>query len=262
MSFSVEVKGGRLAGMAIIYLMAAQMELLVEGAARLGIGLSDAQLAKFDAYYNELIQWNQRANLTNITGYAEVQIKHFLDSLTIHAAAGGIEPGWRVLDVGAGAGPPGVPLKLAFPELKLVLVESVRKKTDFLEHLRSKLGIEDVEVLTGRAESLAHQEELREAYDLVLARGLARMPVLLEYTLPFCRMGGKVAAMKHSGPALDRELAGCTNALNVLRGQVSEIYRVDLPGLTDNRVVVVVEKVGPTPQRYPRRTGIPAKRPL
>ena len=228
----------------------------------MGIGLSHAQLAKFDAFYNELVQWNRRANLTNITGYAEVQVKHFLDSLTIHAATGGIDPSWSVLDIGTGAGFPGGPLKLAFPGIKLVFVESVGKKTEFLKHLRSKLGIEDAEVLTGRAESLAHQEDLREAHDLVLARGLARMPVLLEYTLPFCRVGGKVAAMKHSGPALDQELAGAARALEVLGGHIAEIYSVELPGLEDHRVVVVVEKVRITPEQYPRRPGIPAKRPL
>ncbi|PKB83945.1 MAG: 16S rRNA (guanine(527)-N(7))-methyltransferase RsmG [SAR202 cluster bacterium Io17-Chloro-G9] len=238
------------------------MELLAVGATRLGIVLSDAQLDQFETYYHQLVQWNQRANLTNITEYAEVQTKHFLDSLTAHAAVGGIEPTWRVLDVGAGAGLPGLPLKIAFPDLELVLVESVRKKTGFLEQLQLELKIDGVEVLTERAESLAHHGDLRETQDIVLARGLARMPVLLEYTLPFCRMGGKVVAMKHSGPALDREVAGSAKALEVLGGKVSEIYRVDLPALTDNRVVVVVEKVGPTSQGYPRRTGIPAKRPL
>ena len=238
------------------------MELLAEGAARLGISLSKAQLDRFEAYYQELVQGNRRVNLTRITDYADVQAKHFLDSLTIHLAVGGIEPGWRVLDIGAGGGFPGLPLKLAFPEIQVVLMESAAKKSRFLEELRDRLEIPAVEVLTGRAESVAHQENQRESYDLVTARGLARLPVLLEYALPFCRVGGRLAAMKHGGSGLDHELAAAANALKVLAGRVTNVYPVELPGLTDNRVVVVVEKQAPTPETYPRRPGMPSKRPL
>ena len=228
----------------------------------MGISLSNAQLGLFEAYYDELVRGNQRVNLTRITDYAEVQVKHFLDSLTIHPATGGIEPGWRVLDIGAGAGFPGAPLKLAFPEIQVDLLESSAKKARFLEQLRDRLEIPTVEILTGRAESLARQENRREFYDLVTARGLARLPVLLEYALPFCKVGGRLAAMKHGGPGLDQELAASANALEVLAGRVTNVYPVELPGLTDNRVVVVIEKQGSTPDRYPRRPGIPSKRPL
>ena len=238
------------------------MKILAEGATRLGIALSPAQLELFEAYYRELVQWNRRVNLTNITEYVEVQQKHFLDSLTLHVAVGGIEARAKVLDVGAGAGFPGLPLKLAFPIIELVLVESVGKKTQFLEHLRAALELPDVEVLQGRAETLAHRDALRETYDLVAARGLARMQILLEYCLPFCKPGGVVAAMKHGGPALDSELDSAAMALNTLGGRVATVYPVELPGLTDNRVVVVVEKTSPSPGRYPRRPGIPSKRPL
>ena len=238
------------------------MELLAESASRLGISLSRAKLDQFEAYYQELVQGNRRVNLTRITDYTEVQVKHFLDSLTIYPAVGGLEPGWRVLDIGAGAGFPGMPLKLAFPEIQVVLMESAAKKSRFLEELRDRLEIPGVEVLTGRAESVAHQESQRESYDLVTARGLARLPVLLEYALPFCRMGGRLAAMKHGGSGLDQELAAAANALKVLAGRVTNVYPVELPGLTDNRVVVVVEKQAPTPETYPRRPGMPSKRPL
>ena len=238
------------------------MSLLTEGAASWGIDLSSDQVCRFESYFQELVRWNQRANLTNITDYAEVQQKHFLDSLTVHAAVNGLAAGSRMLDVGSGAGFPGLPLKLAFPEIGLALMESTGKKTQFLEHMLDTLGFRDVVVLQGRAEALAHQDGLREAYDLVAARGLARMPVLLEYCLPFCKPGGAVAAMKHGGHELDAELASANNAMAVLGGQLSNVYPVDLPGLTDNRVVVVVEKTSPTPERYPRRPGIPSKRPL
>ena len=228
----------------------------------MGISLSEAQLDRFEAYYQELVQGNRRVNLTRITDYTGVQVKHFLDSLTIHPAVGGLEPGWRVLDIGAGAGFPGMPLKLAFPEVEVTLMESAAKKTRFLEELRDRLEIPEVEVLTGRAESVAHQESQRESYDLVTARGLARLPVLLEFALPFCRVGGRLAAMKHGGPGLEQELASAANALKVLAGRVTNMYPVELPGLTDNRVVVVVEKQAPTPETYPRRPGMPSKRPL
>ena len=228
----------------------------------MGISLSEAQLDRFEAYYQELVQGNRRVNLTRITDHAEVQVKHFLDSLTIYPAVGGLEPGWRVLDIGAGAGFPGMPLKLAFPEVEVTLMESAAKKTRFLEQLCDRLEIPAVEVLTGRAESVAHQETQRESYDLVTARGLARLPVLLEYALSFCRVGGRLAAMKHGGSGLDQELAAAANALEVLAGRVTNVYPVELPGLTDNRVVVVVEKQAPTPETYPRRPGMPSKRPL
>ena len=238
------------------------MTLLAEGAATLGIDLSQAQLLLFETYYRELVHWNKRANLTNITGYAEVQQKHFLDSLTTKVAVEGFAPNCRVLDVGAGAGFPGVPLKLAFPEIDLVLIDSVGKKTQFLQHLIKELEIPDAAVLQGRAEKLAHREDLRESCDLVTARGVARMPVLLEYCLPFCRTGGVVATMKHGTPVLKAELASAANAMDMLGGRVADVYQVRLPGLTDNRVVVVIEKIAPTPVQYPRRPGIPAKRAL
>lgn len=236
------------------------------GASQLGISLSGGQLDQFETYFRELTDWNQRANLTAITGYEEVQVKHFLDSLTVCLAAGEAlirtarVPAPRVIDVGAGAGLPGLALKLAFPELRLSLVESVAKKTAFLEHLTAILGLEEVTVHTGRAEVLAREEGLRDAFDLAVVRGVAKLPLLLEYGLPFCRTGGRLVALKHGGDG--RELAAAANALAELNGRIEKVVPVELEGLTDDRVVIAVEKTGPTPQRYPRRTGIPAKRPL
>jgi 16S rRNA (guanine527-N7)-methyltransferase len=237
------------------------MEILARGAAELGLQLTDHQLDQFEVYYRELADWNQRMNLTSIIEYSEVQVKHFLDSLTVCLALpGGLAPGAAVVEVGAGAGLPGLALKLVFPDSRLALVESVAKKTAFLRHLVEVLALDRVEVYTGRAEEMARHPELRESFDLVLARGLAKMPALLEYTLPFCRVGGRVVAWKHGG--IDDELAGAARALNTLGGRLTGVLPVGVTGLTDNRVLVVVDKVKPTPPAYPRRAGVPAKQPL
>jgi 16S rRNA (guanine527-N7)-methyltransferase len=238
------------------------MESLAVGAAGLGIDLSGAQLDQFEIYYHELVQWNQRSNLTSITGYEEVQLKHFLDSLTIVPAVGGISPDCCLLDVGAGPGCPGLPLKLVYPGIKLTMAEPVGKKAAFLEHMVESLALEETKVIKGRAEALAHEPGLREGFDLVTARGLARMPALLEYTLPFCKIGGEVVALKHGGANLEIEIAGAKRALDLLGGEIVGEYQVVADGLTDNRVVVVVEKIQATPDAYPRRTGVPSKRPL
>lgn len=238
-----------------------RMEILARGAVELGLHLTDQQLDQFEVYYRELVDWNQRMNLTAITEYSEVQVKHFLDSLTVCLTLPqGLLPGAAVVEVGAGAGLPGLALKLVYPDSRLALVESVGKKTAFLRHLVETLGLANVEVYTGRAEELARQPGLRESFDLALARGLAKLPALLEYTLPFCRVGGRVVAWKHGG--IDQEIAGAAEALNVLGGRLTAAHQVGVTGLTDNRVLLVVEKVKPTPPVYPRRPGVAAKRPL
>ena len=237
------------------------MELLATRVAQLGLVLTPLQLDQFEAYYDELIDWNQRINLTAITEYTDVQVRHFLDSLTVCLAVpGGMIPQLRVVDVGAGAGFPGLPLKLLFPNIHLVLVESVGKKSRFLQRLVATLSLSGVEVYTGRAEQLAHNVRLREKFDLAVTRGVARMPTLLEYTLPFCRLGGQVVALKHGG--IEDEVADAARAMAELGGSLGEITPVRVTGLTDNRVVISVSKVAVTPEKYPRRPGMPAKRPL
>ena len=240
------------------------MSLLVDGAAELGIQLDSRRIEQFDRYYRELEEWNKRANLTSINGYEETQVRHFLDSLTVCLAfrrlPDSAPPMERVVDVGSGAGFPGLPLKLAFPHLELHLIESVGKKTAFLEHLSGLLKLDGVTVHNGRAESLARNPVMRDAFDLALVRGVARLSLLLEYTLPFCRIGGQVVALKHGG--LDSELAEAEFALAELGGRQAGVFPVSLGGLTDDRIVAAFEKVSPTPERYPRRVGIPAKRPL
>ena len=240
------------------------MDLLKQGADALGIHLEREQLDRFRVYYKELVEWNRRANLTAITDCEGTQVRHFLDSLTVCLAirdeSGDLSAISKAVDVGSGAGFPGLPMKIAFPHLELHLIESVGKKTAFLEHIVARLGLDRVVVHTGRAETLAREPGLRDSFDLALVRGVARLSLLLEYALPFCRTGGRVAALKHGG--LESELSEASFALSELGGQEARLFPVTLDGLTDNRVVVAFDKVGPTPDRYPRRVGIPAKRPL
>jgi len=161
----------------------------------LGLELTQEQLEQFDVYYHELVDWNRQINLTAITDYEEVQIKHFLDSLTI-ALAWQPDRGNSVIDVGTGAGIPGIPLKIVFSDIKLVLLEATAKKVSFLHHITQKLGLDDVEIIVGRAEEVARVAQYREKFKLVLSRAVAPLPTLVELTLPFCALGGSFIAQK------------------------------------------------------------------
>jgi 16S rRNA (guanine527-N7)-methyltransferase len=233
------------------------MEKLIEGALHLGLPLTVQQVGLFEAYYNELIDWNRRMNLTAIVDYDEVQIKHFLDSLTVSLAFSKMPS--SVLDVGTGAGLPGIALKILYPDIELTLIDSTQKKAVFLNHLVAVLGLKGVEVLTGRAEELAHDLRYREHFDAALARGVAKLASLTELTLPFCAVGGAFIAMKNWPP--DGEVEEAERSFNVLGGRLRQIVRIGLWGLED-RSLVVVDKVMTTPEKYPRRSGIPQKRPL
>jgi 16S rRNA (guanine527-N7)-methyltransferase len=242
--------------------MESSAKRLVTGAAAFGIQLGRTQIDRFRRYYLELVDWNSRVNLTSITEWEQVQTRLFLDSL---AASTVLPPdlsasGGRILDVGSGAGFPGLPLKIAFPALSVTLIDATAKKTAFLVHVARVLELKDVEVYTGRAEALAHEPLLRESYDVVLARGLARLPVLAELCLPFCRVGGRVVA--HKKPAIDQEISDAQVAFEAMGAELIEMRDVTLEGSEYVGALVVLEKTGPTPDRYPRRPGIPAKRPL
>lgn len=233
------------------------MEKLARGAQRLGLSLSSAQLALFEIYYNELVDWNRSINLTAIVDYEEVQTKHFLDSLTVAVALGPATPG--LVDVGSGAGFPGLPLKILLPALEVVLVDSVAKKVAFLQHMMRRLQLSGVTVVQGRAEEIAHQPQFRENFAAVVSRAVAPLSVLVEFTLPLASMGGRVIAQK--GQEIADEMAGALGAIAKLGGRVKEIKDVSQPEL-GQRHLVVIEKVAATPARYPRRPGIPAQRPL
>jgi 16S rRNA (guanine527-N7)-methyltransferase len=240
------------------------MKLLAESARHLGLRLNENHLRAFEIYYGELVAWNEKFNLTAITDYDQVQIKHFLDSLTCLLAVRGraLDLGrpTRAIDIGAGAGFPGLPIKIVCPDLRLTLLEATGKKVGFLEHMVSRLGLAGVEVIKGRAEELGRDVAHRECYDMALARAVAELPVLVEYALPFCRLGGLFVAQK--GAEGDAEARAAEGAIATLGGVLRRIVSLELPNLTEPRSLVVIEKVAPAPEKYPRRPGIPSKRPI
>ena len=233
----------------------------MKGAAELDLYLTPRQVESFRVYHRELVAWNQRMNLTAIVDSEEAQLRHFVDSLTVAGVlAGPVKDHGRMLDVGAGAGFPGLPLKLMFPGMHLSMLDSVGKKTSFLKHLVETLELEDVDIYNGRAEDLAMRSELRESFDVVVSRGVARMRVLMEYTLPYCRVGGIVVTLKKGG--IEPEVSNALHAMDVLAGRIREMRGVTVDGLDDGRALVVVDKIKPTPAKFPRRPGLPTKRPL
>ena len=239
------------------------MEKLVEGAAKLGLGLSSSQIHRFELYYRQLIEWNEKINLTRIVDYPSVQVKHFLDSLTVTIALSTTElesPDFSIMDIGTGAGFPGVPLKILFPWPRLVLIEPTEKKTAFLHHIIHTLRLENVEVLTSTAEEAAHLPPYRERFSLVLSRAVALLPTLAELTLPFCRIGGRFVAQKKG--EIGQEIDGAESAIAVLGGELDHVKRIELSEFRDMRCLVVIDKISPTPSKYPRRPGVPRRRPI
>ncbi len=222
--------------------------------------LSMRQLEQFELYYRELINWNRKINLTAITGYEDVQVRHFLDSLTVVLATGQLSDGLRVMDIGTGAGLPGIPVKIAFPGIRLTLLEATGKKAGFLEHLKSTLSMEDMEIVTGRAEELGHDPDYRDKFDIVLCRAVAVLPALVELGLPFCTSSGRMVAWKKGN--IDNEIQESKKAIAMLGGRLSGMVPVNIEGLRDRRCLVVIDKVGTTPAEYPRRPGLPTRRPI
>ncbi len=238
------------------------MEDLIAGAQELRLSLRPEHLRALRFYRQELIAWNERFNLTAITDDAGVQIRHFLDSFSCLLA---LDPGeWfagkRIIDVGTGAGFPGLPLKILCPRIKLTLLEATGKKVSFLQHIVDSLELRDVVVIHGRAEDVGQDKAHREQYDWALARAVADLPILVEYLLPFVQLHGRALAQKGEGaPA---EVHRSEWALTQVGGQIRRIVPVDLRGLTETRYLVLIDKVAPTPVKYPRRPGMPSKRPL
>jgi 16S rRNA (guanine527-N7)-methyltransferase len=225
----------------------------------LNIKLSPQQIQAFNWYAQEMLSWNRRFNLTAITDPSQIEIKHFLDSLTCVLGMGP-HPRGRVVDVGTGAGFPGLPLKIVFPNLELVLIESIGKKAEFCRHVVEGLGLSNVSIVHARVEDAAQQPEHRETHDWALARAVAPMEVLAEYLLPLLRVGGRAVVQKgETGPA---EAHAAEAVMRLLGGKLTQLIPVDLPQVAESRYLVMMEKVAQTASKYPRRPGIPTKRPL
>jgi 16S rRNA (guanine527-N7)-methyltransferase len=236
------------------------METLARRALELfHIHLTSRQIMSLLTYERELLDWNQKFNLTAIRDAESVRTKHFLDSFSC-VLAWGANPPHRLIDVGTGAGFPGIPLKIIYPGMRLTLVESVGKKAMFCEHIVRLLGLEDVQVIQGRAEQVGCTPEHREQHDWAVARAVANMNVLVEYLLPLVRVGGTMLAQKsESGPA---EAQSAEKAIHLLGGKLRQVIPVNLPGVVDDRFLILVDKFATTPPKYPRKPGTPVKRPL
>lgn len=234
-------------------------ELIKQGGQELNLNLDKKAVLLFETYKDLLLEWNQRINLTSITDVNEIAIKHFLDSLIILGEIE-VKVQCRVVDIGTGAGFPGIPLKIARPDLNVVLVDPLQKRVAFLREVIDKLQLKNIEVYHGRAEELGHYPEFRESFDLAVARAVAKMPVLVEYNLPFVRVGGQFVAFK--GPESDEEVKLAANAVFELGAELEEAKETYLPFIGDRRSLIIYRKTKHTPPKYPRKPGLPEKKPL
>nr|WP_223830041.1 16S rRNA (guanine(527)-N(7))-methyltransferase RsmG [Paenibacillus arenilitoris] len=224
-----------------------------------GIPLSGRQLEQFDLYYRLLVEWNEKMNLTGITERDAVYEKHFYDSVSLSFYTN-VNKVHKLADIGSGAGFPSIPLKICFPHLNVLIVDSLNKRIQFLSHLTEQLGLADVACLHGRAEDVARLPEHRDRYDLVTARAVARLNVLNEFCLPFVRKGGLFAAMK--GSQSDEEVKEASFSLRELKGIIKSQHKLTLPNEQSERHIVLIEKTDATPRKYPRKAGTPLKQPL
>ena len=239
--------------------MTAFEEILAARADEAGIPLTAEQIGQFSVYHEMLLDWNTRMNLTALTAPEDVAVKHIIDSLTAYDAA--LFDGARTLiDVGTGAGLPGIPLAVYAPHLTVTLLDSLNKRVRFLTEVTAAMGLQNVRCIHARAEEAARTAEHRAAYDIVVSRAVARLPVLLEYTLPFVRVGGTLLALK--GRAYAEEQKEARRAAEVLGGGRITARPVHLPGLDDVRAILTVTKERQTPAAYPRGGGAPTRRPI
>lgn len=236
------------------------MEKLVREARELfNVHITGRQVMSLITYEKELLAWNQKFNLTAIRDAESIRTKHFLDSFSC-ILAWQANPPASLIDVGTGAGFPGLALKILYPNLKLTLVDSVGKKAMFCQHIVSTLGLDGVNVIQARAEDLGHNKNHRETYDWAVARAVANLNVLSEYLLPLVKVGGTMLAQK--GETARAEAKSAKKAMKLLGGELRELIPVKLPDVEDDRYLVLVDKVATTPEKYPRKAGVPAKQAL
>ncbi|WP_301170093.1 16S rRNA (guanine(527)-N(7))-methyltransferase RsmG [Brevibacillus nitrificans] len=234
-------------------------EQFAEALAAKGIVLTERQMTQFDQFFHLLVEWNEKMNLTGITEEGQVYNKHFYDSIT-PSFYFPFEKAESVVDIGGGAGFPSIPLKICFPHLKMTIIDSLNKRMNFLQHVASELGLENVNPVHGRAEERGQEPAHREKYDLVVARAVARMNLLSEFCLPFAKVGGHFVALK--GAEMTLELNEAKKAIKTLGGKTRKVETFQLMEEAGERNIVVVEKVEATPKSYPRKAGIPAKKPI
>ena len=232
---------------------------LIENMKMISVELTDKQVSQFIKFYEMLVEWNKVMNLTGITEYDEVVMKHFVDSLSI-VKINGLDGVKSIIDVGTGAGFPGIPLKIAFPEIKITLLDSLNKRINFLNAVIKELGLEDIETIHGRAEDFAKKTEYREQYDLCVSRAVANLSTLSEYCLPYVKVGGRFIPYK-SGE-IDEELNNSKKAVQILGGKIEDVVKFQLPDTDIGRSFVKIKKNKNTAKKYPRKAGLPAKEPL
>lgn len=239
--------------------MAYDLTILEEGCRELGITLDEIQKKQFTDFYEYLVEKNKVMNLTGITEFQEVLIKHFLDSLACVKAVD-MSRIKRIMDIGTGAGFPGVPLKIAFPHLEACLLDSLKKRVNFLEETFQMLKLENITAIHGRAEEYAKNKQYRETYDLCVSRAVSNLATLSEYCLPYVKTGGYFISYK-SG-IVQEEVEQAQKAVKILGGKIQDVVYFQLPDSEIQRSLVVIEKIKATPGRYPRKAGTPLKEPL
>ena len=230
---------------------------LIEKAKKVNIEIDNKKEEQFYNYMKLLLEWNEKINLTAITEQNDIILKHFIDSITINKY---IEQSNSIIDIGTGAGFPGIPLKIMNQNKKITLVDSLNKRINFLNEVCKEISLENIQCIHARAEELASDLEYRENYETVVSRAVARLNVLIEYMLPFVKKGGLCICMK--GPNIDGELEEAKNAIKVLGGKIKSVESFFLPDSDIERNVIIIEKVAETPKKYPRKAGLPSKQPI
>lgn len=235
------------------------LDVFLSDLSQLKIELSDAQIDQFIKYYDILVEWNSFMNLTAITEFDEVLKKHFIDSLSL-VKAYDLKQNISVIDIGTGAGFPGIPLKIAFPEIEITLLDSLNKRIKFLNHVIDELALANITTLHGRAEDFAKPGKLRESFDLCVSRAVANLSTLSEYCLPYVKVGGKFISYKSE--KIDMESEAAKNAIHLLGGKVENQVEFNLPDSDIYRNLFIIKKCKETNKKYPRKAGLPAKEPL
>ena len=225
----------------------------------LSVEVDRKKIDQFNQFYDLIVEWNKVMNLTAITDYKDVVEKHFLDSLSIERILK-LDDIKAVMDVGTGAGFPGIPLKIIYPELKVTLLDSLNKRVKFLNEVIRQLELKNIDAIHGRAEDIGKNENYREKYDLCVSRAVANLATLSEYCMPFVRVGGVFVSYK-SGD-IDEEVLKSKKAISLFGGKIDEVVKFQLPGTDINRAFVKIKKIKGTPKKYPRKSGIPSKEPL